>query len=439
MADSGVAVKDVDVLVVGAGPAGLTAAARLEELGVPGAVVLDREPQPGGLPAQCEHAGFGLWAFHRLMRGKDFAARLLRRAERAGVNIQNDTTVLSVSPERHVLATGPNGLELYRPRVLVLATGCRELPRSTLRVAGSRPAGVFNTGVVQRLHRFFQTAPGKEAVIVGSDDMSLMAAQSLAQLGVRVRAVVEERPYRLGYLGLEWLTLRPRRIPLLLNHHVVEIQGNDRVSGIVVAAKDHSGVPKRQPFTIPCDTVIFSGEFFPENTLARQANLPLDPHTQGPRVDQNFQTDWNSVFACGNLVHAADAADHALEDGEHTADAVYRHLQSKDAFPESVQPIQSGDGVYAVVPQCVRAYDRRTDSIRLAVRVDHAQWGVRLAARSGVEGLGRAYAMVAKPHRSVYVTISPRALHEPVTVTASGRAFVAQEFRETERRTGYSE
>src|SRR6185295_17443558 len=113
-----------------------------------------------------------------------------------------------------VLAVSPSGLVRYRAGVLVLATGCREMPRSTLTVAGSRPSGIFNTGVVQRLDRFFHSAPGREAVIIGSDDMSLMATQSLVKLGVHVRAVVEERPYRLGYLGLEWLTLRRRRIPL---------------------------------------------------------------------------------------------------------------------------------------------------------------------------------------------------------------------------------
>src|SRR5581483_12436037 len=103
-------------------------------------------------------------------------------------------------------------------------------------------------------------------------------------------------PYRLGYLGLEWLTLRPRGIPLLLRHHVQEIQGVGRVTGIVVARRDARGAPQGTPLTIPCDTVIFSGEFFPENTLAKLAQLPLDPHTQGPIVDQNFETDIGGIF-----------------------------------------------------------------------------------------------------------------------------------------------
>lgn len=429
--------KEVEVLVIGGGPAGLTCAARLAERGVSDVLVLDREPQPGGLPAQCEHAGFGLWKFKRLMRGRDFAARLSERAERARVNIQTNTTVLSVSDGHEVMAVSPGRVARYRARALVLATGCRELPRSTLTVAGARPAGIFNSGVVQRLDTFLHSAPGREAVIIGSDDMSLMAAQSLIQMGVRVRAVVEERPYRLGYMGLEWLTLRWRGIPLLVRHRVVEIQGRDRVTGVLLNAMDESGASTGKPIPIPCDTVIFSGEFFPENVLARQANLALDAHTQGPRVDQNFETDVSGVFACGNLVHAADAADHALEDGERTADGVIDYLTRNEAGAALVQPVIPGDNVLAVVPQCLRWYDSRRAPARLAVRVAHAQWGVRLRAESDGHGWGRGYVAVAKPHRSVYVTVTPGSTPEPVRVSAYGRSFVPEPFRATERRAGY--
>lgn len=427
--------QEVDVLIVGAGPAGLAAAAHLGELGVRGVVVLDREPQPGGLPAQCEHRGFGLWAFKRLMRGREFAARMVQRAERAQVTLCTNTTVLTISPQREIQAVSPNGLTIYRARALVLATGCRELPRSVLTVAGARPAGIFNTGVVQRLHSQFHAAPGREAVIIGSDDMSLIAVPALDRLGVRVRAVVEERPYRLGYLGLEWLTLRPRRIPLLVHHHAQQILGTERVSGVRLAARDENGAPQGEPFTLACDTVIFSGEFVPENTLAKLAQLPLDARTQGPIVDQNFETELPGVFACGNLIHAADAADHALEDGEHTAKAVFEYLQAPTREAEHVQQIQPGEGIHAVVPQRLRWYDSRQAHTRLAVRVNHAQWGVRVHARTAQRAWGTGSALVAKPHRSIYLTISmPRPTTEPVTVTASGRPLVPEQLRETEWR-----
>lgn len=436
MLDTNAETRNVDVLVVGAGPAGLACAAALGEHGVEGVVVLDREPQPGGLPAQCEHAGFGLWTFKRLLRGREFAARLIQRVERARVKVQTNTTVLSISDAREVLAVSPSGLVRYRARVLVLATGCRELPRSTLTVAGSRPSGIFNTGVAQRLHTFLHSAPGREAVIIGSDDMSLMAAQSLVELGVRVRAVLEERPYRQGYMGLEWLTLRTRRIPLLLHHRVLEIQGGDRVTGIVADPLDASGASRGKPFHIPCDTIIFSGEFVPETVLARQTKVSFDPHTLGPRIDQNFQTDVPGIFACGNLVHAADAADHALEDGEETARGVLEFLRAERAGTESIQPIVAGDGVYAIIPQFLRWHDSSRAPVRLAVRVSHAMYGVRMRAETGQRAWGRGYTLAAKPHRSVYLHVTPPSgVDEPLRVSARGRALVPEKFRATEWRT----
>lgn len=433
MPDASVRTQKIDVLVVGAGPAGLTCATLLRERGISDLVVLDREPQPGGLPAQCEHRGFGIWSFKRLMRGRDFAARLTQRAERAHVNIQTDTTVLSVSETREVLAVNSGGLERFRPRVLVLATGCRELPRSTLTVAGARPAGIFNTGTVQRLHTFLHSSPGREAVIVGSDDMSLMAAQSLMDMGTRVRAVLEERPYRLGYMGLEWITVRARRVPLMLHHKILEIRGTGRVTGVIATALDANGAPVGSPIQLPCDTVIFSGEFVPENVLARQANLPLDPHTAGPRVDQHFQTEAPGIFACGNLVHAADAADHALFDGERTALGVLEYLNASNVDTQSQQNILAGDGVRAVIPQFLRRGDALHSPVHLAVRVDHAMYGVRMRARMGSDLWGRGFTAAAKPHRSVYLNVrTPDVANEPFVVSASGRALVAEKYRATE-------
>ncbi len=413
--------RQVDVLVVGAGPAGLGVAARLAGLGV-APLVLDREPVPGGLPAQCEHPGFGLWAFRRLMPGQEFAARLVERAVRAGVRLETDVTVLEVTPDRTALAVSPSGIVRYRAQALVLATGCRERPRSARLIPGPRPAGVFNTGVVQRLHTFLGLLPGREVVIVGSDDISLVAARTLAQAGCRIAAVVEERPYRQGYLVNEWWSLRSQRIPLRLGHRVLRILGDGRVAGVEVALCDATGTPLANPYEIPCDTVIFSGEFVPEATLVAQAGIPADPRTGGgPLVDQEFQTELAGIFACGNLVHAADPADYALVDGERAALGVWRYLTSPPSGGELVQPVLPGQQVRAVVPQRLRWSGERLDPVRLAVRVEPALRAVRLRAIVAGQPWGWSLAPAAKPHRSVYLWLRPaRPGDAPIVVEARG-------------------
>lgn len=404
--------RELDVLIVGAGPSALGVATRLGELGARGAVLLDREPQPGGLPAQSDHAGFGLVTFKRLLTGCDFAERLTRRALRAGAVLQLKTTVLSIERDRSVLAVSPEGLARYRPRALVLATGCRETPRSTRLVSGSRPAGVFNSGTVQRLETFAHALPGRAVVVVGSDDIGLLAAQTLAQKGVRVVAVVEERPYALGYLALEWFFRMTARVPLLLNHRVLSIRGETRVQGIELAHENATSV-------LACDAVIFAGEFVPENTLAREANLPLDAATRSPIVDQDFQTEFNGIFACGNLLHAADSSDHAWEEGRRVGEAVYRYLDAPPASDAPRQPIVAGDGVASVVPQQLRPASGQ--AIRLAVRVKQPRRAVRLVAHNDDRVCGRGFAFTAKPHRSVYFDLTPpRDSSGAIRVTAQG-------------------
>lgn len=413
--------RSVDVLVVGAGPAGLGVATALAERGVV-PLVLDREPEPGGLPAQCQHRGFGLWAYHRLLAGREFAARLVERAQRVGVRIQCETTVLEVAAERTVLAVSPAGLVRYRAQAVVLATGCRERPRSTRLVPGGRPAGVFNTGVVQRLQTFLGLLPGREVVIVGSDDISLVAARELVRAGSRVVAVVEERPYRLGYLVNEWWSLRSLRVPLRLGHRVLRVLGDGRVRGVEVLPCNADGTPSAEPYEIPCDAVVFSGEFVPESTLAIRAGIPCDPRTGGgPIVDQEFRTAVPGIFACGNLVHAADPADTALADGERAALGVWRYLTTGPASDEVTQEVLPGTGVHAVVPQRLRWTPGRREPVMLAVRVEPAQRAVRLRATAAGRCWGRALVAVAKPHRSVSLTVRPpERVDGPLVVEARG-------------------
>lgn len=409
----------VDVAIVGAGPAGLAAASLLAREGL-AVVVMDREPEPGGLPAQCLHAGFGLWRYRRLLPGREFAKRLADEAAQAGARFSLETTVLRIGADRAVLTTSPQGVHVFQAQAVVLATGCRESPRSARLVPGSRPAGVYTTGIVQRLETFLEVLPGRNAVIVGSDDPGLVAAAELDRLGCRVVAVVEERPYRQGYWVNQFWSLSRRRIPLLVGYRVCRILGDERVTGLEVTPwYEHEG--SSRVIRIACDTVIFSGEFLPENTLARQAGLPLDPATGGPVIDQWFTTEVPGIFACGNLVHAADSADRAAADGERAARGVLRYLRF-GAVTACVASVRAGNGVRAVVPQRLRwSSGEGPAAVELAVRVAEPLRPALIRARRGTAVLGRAAEIVAKPQRSVPLDLRAVApCEEEIVVTAWG-------------------
>ena len=131
----------VDVLVIGAGPAGLAAAIAAKKQGVESLIVLEREDQPGGILRQCIHNGFGLHRFKEELTGPEYAQRDIDTARDMHIDIRTGVTVLSVSPEKRVTAVSrENGLQIFEAKAIVLAMGCRERPRGALAIPGTRCA-----------------------------------------------------------------------------------------------------------------------------------------------------------------------------------------------------------------------------------------------------------------------------------------------------------
>ena len=136
-------VLQVDVLVVGAGPAGLAAAIAAREDGIDSLLVLEREHNPGGILRQCIHNGFGLHRFKEELTGPEYAQRDIDKARELNIEIQCDTTVLSVDADHTVTCvSAEHGVQVIQAKAIVLAMGCRERPRGALGTPGTRCAGI---------------------------------------------------------------------------------------------------------------------------------------------------------------------------------------------------------------------------------------------------------------------------------------------------------
>ena len=354
--------REIDILIVGAGPAGLAAAIAATESGVDSVLVLERESHPGGILRQCIHNGFGLHRFHEELTGPEYAQRDIDRARELNIEIQCSTTVLSVSQDRVITCVSVSeGFQIIKAKAVVLAMGCRERPRGALCTPGSRCAGIYSAGTAQRFVNLEGYMPGKRIVILGSGDIGLIMARRLTLQGAKVLACVEIMPYSSGLNRNIVQCLNDFDIPLYLSHTVTDIKGDERLESVIVSAVDENRKPvPGTEMEFACDTLLLSCGLIPENELSSGAGVILSPATSGAIVDETFATSVPGIFACGNVLHVHDLVDHVSNEsfkaGKAAADYIKnmsRAEQHADAGWNYTE-VCDGYGVRGVVPQRIR-------------------------------------------------------------------------------------
>ncbi len=309
-----------DVVVVGGGPSGLTAATALAARGVD-VLVLDREPEAGGIPRHSDHPGYGVRDLRRNLTGPAYARRLVELAEAAGAELRTEAVVTGWAGERSLEVTSPQGRIRIDARAVVLATGARERPRAARRIPGDRPAGIYTTGQLQGLVHQYHHAVGERAVVVGSELVSWSAVLTLREAGCKTVLMTTEHAKPEAYLAFSLPGRAVLRVPVATTTRVTRIIGRDRVQAVEV-----EDLRTRVRRTVACDTVICTGDWIADNELVRLADLAYDPGTTGPVVDTALRTSRHGIFAVGNLLHPVDSADVAALDGRHAAQHVLAHL-----------------------------------------------------------------------------------------------------------------
>jgi NADPH-dependent 2,4-dienoyl-CoA reductase/sulfur reductase-like enzyme len=360
-----------DVLVVGAGPAGLAAAIGAKKAGAGRVLVMERNPDPGGILPQCIHNGFGAELFGEDLPGPSFARRFIDEAFSLGVEILCDTAVLDITPSRKVFATGTKqGYLEIQTGAVVLAMGCRERTRAQLRLPGDRPAGVYTAGLVQRLVNVDGFMPGKRFVILGSGDIGMIMARRLLYEGAEVDRVLEVLPYLTGLRRNYVQCLSDYGIPLHLSTTVSRVIGKKRLEAVETVRVDagRKPVPGTEE-TVFCDTLLLSVGLIPENELSRRAGVSLSAATGGPSVGPGGETSLPGFFAAGNVVTIYDLADHVGSAGLEAGKSAALYASGKMASnPESVELIP-GENVRSLVPQRLSWNANAEGDIRIGFRV----------------------------------------------------------------------
>ena len=373
-----------DVAVIGAGPAGLSAAIAAKKEGAQRVFVIERDKTPGGILQQCIHAGFGLKVFHEELTGPEYAHRFIREALECGVEFLFGCMALQVGAHEIICLQEGTGVVTVKAGAVVLAMGARERTRAALRIPGTRPAGIYTAGAAQRLINRQNMLVGKNVVILGSGDIGMIMARRLTLEGAKVLAVVEIMDYLAGLTRNRVQCLDDFDIPLYLSHTVTFIEGNERVTGVVISEVDE----KRQPIPgteqkIPCDTLLLSVGLIPENELTAEAGIALSPVTRGPEVNQYMQTSIPPVFAAGNVLHINDLVDNVSLESAVAGRSAARYALGKLTEPERVVQMKAGEGVRYLCPQTVAVREGENEPVSLFFRVVKPDRDVRIRVLDG--------------------------------------------------------
>lgn len=360
-----------DVVVIGSGPGGLAAAITAKKNGAEDVLIIERDVELGGILLQCIHNGFGVEIFKQDLPGPSYAQRFIDEALSLGVEVVTDTMVLDITPQRRIFATGKSsGVLDIQARAIVLAMGCREKTRAQVRLPGTRPVGVYTAGTAQRWVNVEGYMPGKHFTILGSGDIGMIMARRLTFEGAKVKRVLEVMPFLTGLMRNYVQCLLDYDIPLQLSHTVNKIIGKDRVEAIESVQVDSKWNPiKGTEEIIPCDTLLLSVGLIPENELSRKVGVKIDPLTNGPFVDNHFETNVPGIFAAGNVVHVYDLVDWVTEAGFASGKSAAEFALREKAREILHIPLKAGENVRYVVPHALDKESLAEGDIRLQLRV----------------------------------------------------------------------
>ena len=304
---------NIQLAIIGGGPAGLSAAIAAGRLGVE-CVVIDENAVAGGQLIKQTHMFFGSKEHHARVRGVDIGGILLKELEDLPVRTMTDTTVLGLYPDRVLALLRDGKLHRLTADAVILATGASE---NMLAFPDSDLPGVYGAGAVQTLMNVDGVAPGKRVLMVGAGNIGLIVSYQLLQAGVEVAAVVEGLPEIGGY-HVHAAKIRRAGVPILTSHTILGAVGTDRVEGAVVSKIGSDWQPiEGTEVEFDVDTICLAVGLTPNCELAGQIGCD-EAHVAelGGRVavhDASLETTVPGVFIAGDASGIEEASTAMLE------------------------------------------------------------------------------------------------------------------------------
>ncbi len=385
------AVTEIEIAIIGAGPAGIAAAIELSKLGhAEGMIVFDRENQVAMTSRHCDHQGFGILEFKRPMSGSDYAAHLAQKAVDYNIALKLKYTLTRIEGDVLTFST-PDGEQHYKAQRILFAMGARETTRPSLLVSGGRSPNIITTGALQRFTYIQERKPFEKAVIIGSEVVSFSAIMTAKHAGIKIAGIVEEDPKIRSFSALKPLSEYLLKVPVHTDAKLLRINTeNKEVTGVTILK---NGTEE----TIACDGVIFSGGFVPESSLLHKQVEGFDTRNYSLPITQHFQTMDKRYFLAGNVIRGALTAFNCFFEGKEAGKQIHASLQT-DQTPVTL-PIKADAAIEWLYPSLLDISSEPTHLTR--IRFAHPTQGILYVLLNGKEVMRQK--INAKPHLKITV------------------------------------
>ncbi len=297
--------KRYDLIVVGAGPSGLSAAIQAARFGAK-AAVFDENASPGGQLFKQIHKFFGSKEHHAKIRGFNIGKQLLREAAGAGVIVHLNAVVTGIYDNKEILVNMDGETAHYKADSIIVAAGARE---NMIPFDGWTLPGVMGAGAAQTLMNLHGVQPGRKVLMVGSGNVGLVVGYQLMQAGVKLAAVIDAAP-RVGGYGVHAAKVARMGVPFYLSHTVLKAEGTDHVTGAVIAEVDGrfqpiSGTEKH----FDVDTICMAVGLSPMSQLTSMIKCKsVDQGGTRPVVSEYGETSVAGIFAAGDVAGIEEAS-----------------------------------------------------------------------------------------------------------------------------------
>lgn len=398
-----------DVVIIGGGPAGMGAGIECSKTGAK-TLIIERDNRLGGILNQCIHNGFGLHYFKEELTGPEYASRFEKLLSDTNVDVMLNTFVTKIDGKK-IYIVSPNGAEIIEPKAIVLAMGCREKTAGSIRLKGTRPAGIMTAGQVQKLVNFHGKLPGKKVVILGSGDIGLIMARRLTLAGAKVEMVLELMPTSSGLPRNIRQCLDDFDIPIHYSTTITEVLGKDRVTGINYARVDDkfNAIESTTKY-LECDLIVLSVGLAPENDIV--SNLEINPKTGGFVVNE-FRECSEGIFACGNVLQVHDLVDNVTVEsilagrnaGLYALGKLQRNKEHK---------VFAGNGIRYTVPS---SYFENGEYLEVFFRVNSKYRNANIVVSVNDKDIYSKFAVALNPGEMASITIKKDILSEDITLS----------------------